>query len=339
MRQKEVYLYKKLKNGKAQCQNCAHYCVILPRGRGICGMRENTGGKLFALNYGKIIALSIDPIEKKPLFHFLPGSQTLSIAAVGCNLKCANCQNWDISQGYKKAKIMPGQDLSPHAIVKIAKEKKLPSISYTYTEPTIFSEFALDTMKIAKSKGLKNVFVSNGFMSKESAKMLIPYLDANSIDIKSFSNEFYRKNCGGRLQPVLETAKLMKKSGIWLEITTLAIPGLSDSKENFSAIAKFIYDKLGSKTPWHISAFSGQISWKLKHIADTPLETLGMAYKIGKEAGLKYVYTGNAPSMPSEDTFCPNCGELCIDRAGYNISRHDKSGKCPKCLTKLDITD
>ncbi len=327
---KEVYLYKKLSDQKVQCRACAHYCVISSRGRGICGVRENRESVLYALNYGKIVARNIDPIEKKPLFHFLPGSQSLSIATVGCNLKCANCQNWDISQGFKGKEEIPGEDLTPEEIVKMALKNKLPSISYTYTEPTIFLEYALDIMKLAKKAGLKNVWVSNGFMSKESAKLVIPHLDANNIDLKSFSDEFYQKNCGAKLQPILDTAKLMKKSGVWIEITTLAIPTLSDSKEIFKNIAKFIKEELGPETPWHISQFSGAISWKLQHLPDTLVETLEMAYKIGKEMGLKYVYTGNVPGLPSEDTFCPKCNALCIDRTNYIIHRHDKNGKCPK---------
>jgi len=192
-------------------------------------------------------------------------------------------------------------------------------------------------MKLAKKAGLKNNFVSNGFMSKESAKLIIPYLDAINIDIKSFSDDFYKKICRGRLQPVLDTARLMKKSGLWLEITTLVIPTLSDSKKMFRDIAKFIKEELGPETPWHISQFSGAISWKLQHLPETPVETLQMAYKIGKETGLKYVYTGNVPGLPSEDTFCPKCNALVIDRTGYVISRHDKQGKCPKCGENLDL--
>ena len=300
-------------------------------------MRENIDGKLFALNYGKAIACHIDPIEKKPFYHFLPGSYSLSIATVGCNFACKNCQNWDISQGFKGVKEIPGEDLPPEEIVKLALKNNLPSISYTYTEPTIFLEYALETMKLAKKAGIKNNFVSNGFMSEESAKLVIPYLDANNIDIKSFSDEFYRENCGGRLKPVLETAKLMKKSGVWVEITTLSIPTLSDSEEMFKKIAKFIKEELGPETPWHITQFSGAISWKLQHLLDTPVETLEMAYKIGKETGLKYVYTGNVPGLPTEDTFCPKCKALCIDRTNYIIHRHDKNGKCPKCGTNLDL--
>lgn len=334
---KDAYLYKKLADKKVQCLNCAHYCVILPDKRGICGVRENRDGVLYALNYGKAIACHIDPIEKKPFFHFLPGSYSLSVATVGCNLKCANCQNFDISQGFKDAKEIPGEDISPEEIVKIALENNLPSISYTYVEPTIFLEYALDIMKLAKKAGLKNNFVSNGFMSEESAKLVIPYLDANNIDIKSFDDKFYKENCGGRLQPVLDTAKLMKKSGVWVEITTLAIPTLSDSEEMFRKIAKFIYEELGPETPWHISQFCGAISWKLQNIPDTPVETLEKAWEIGKETGLKYVYTGNAPGLPSEDTFCPKCKTVCIDRTNYIIHRHDKAGKCPKCGENLDL--
>ena len=354
---KEAYLYKKLADKKVhpvksrkagilpeaelfnrvKCQNCAHRCIILPGKRGICGVRENINGKLYALNYGKAVACHIDPIEKKPFFHFLPGSYSLSIATVGCNFACKNCQNWDISQGYKEAKEIPGKDLPPEEIVKIALKNNLPSISYTYTEPTIFLEYALDTMKLAKKAGLKNNFVSNGFMSPESAKLVIPYLDAINIDIKSFDDKFYRENCGGRLQPVLDTAKLMKKSGVWVEITTLVIPILSDSEEIFRKIAEFICKELGPETPWHVSQFCGAISWKLQHLPDTPVETLQSAWKIGKEAGLKYVYTGNVPGLPSEDTFCPNCHALCIDRTNYLIHRHDKAGKCPKCGQGLNL--
>jgi len=334
---KEVYLYKKLSKDKVQCHTCAHFCIIETGKRGICGVRENIEGKLYALNYGKLIACNIDPIEKKPFFHFLPGSYSLSIATVGCNLRCLNCQNWEISQGFKGAKEIPGDNVSPEKIVEMALENKLPSISYTYTEPTIFLEYALDIMKLAKKAGLKNTFVSNGFMSEESAKLVIPYLDANNIDIKGFSDEFYQKNCGARLQPILDTTKLMKKSGVWVEITTLVIPTLSDSDKMFRGIAKWIYKELGSETPWHVSQFSGAISWKLQDIPDTPVETLEKAWKIGKDAGLKYVYTGNIPGLPSEDTVCPKCGTVAIDRTNYIIHRHDENGKCPKCGTDLNL--
>jgi len=252
-------------------------------------------------------------------------------------ISVGNCQNWNISQTPKPNKPVLGEDLPPEKIVEMAIENNLPSISYTYVEPTIFLEYALDTMKLAKKAGLKNNFVSNGFMSPESAKLVIPYLDANNIDIKGFSEEFYRENCGAKLKPVLETAKLMKKSGVWVEITTLVIPTKSDSEEMFKGIAKFIYKELGPETPWHITQFSGAISWKLQDLPDTPVETLEMGYRIGKETGLKYVYTGNVPGHQAENTYCPKCGTMVINRINYMIHRHDKNGKCPKCGTNLDL--
>jgi len=290
---KEAYLYQKLKDNKVRCQNCAHYCKVFPGKRGICGVRENINGKLYALNYGKIIALEVDPIEKKPFFHFLPKTYSLSIAAVGCNFRCLNCQNSDISQGFKNQKEIPGDDFSPEDIVKLALKNKTPSISYTYTEPAIFSEFALDVMKLAKKADLKNAWVSNGFLSQELSELILPYLDAIRIDIKSFSDEFYQKVCGAKLQPVLDTAKFMKKSGVWVEIITLVIPTLSDSEEMFKNIAGFIKRELGPETPWHINRFFSAVSRKLQNLPDTPLATLKMGYEIGRNAGLKNVYTGN----------------------------------------------
>jgi len=334
---KEAILYKKLDSGKIQCQNCAHYCVILPGKRGTCGVRENQNGKLFALNYGKAIACQIDPIEKKPFFHFLPGSHSLSVAAAGCNFRCDNCQNWEISQSPKPQKPILGEDLLPEEIVSLAIKNKLPSISYTYTEPAIFSEYALDTMKLAKKQGLKNAWVSNGFWSKELFEFVSPYLDAANVDLKSFDDKFYIKNCGGKLQPVLDSLIKLKKKKIWVEIATLAIPALSDSEEIFKNIANFIKKELGPETPWHLSQFSGAISWKLRHLPETPIETLKKGYDIGRNAGLKYVYTGNVPGLPSEDTFCPKCQALCIDRINYVIHRHDKAGKCPKCNQDLNL--
>jgi len=334
---KETYLYKKLKDKQVQCQNCAHYCIIKQGGRGKCGVRENIDGKLFSLVYGRACAVHIDPIEKKPFFHFLPGTYSLSMATIGCNFACRNCQNYDISQGFKTAKEIPGQEILPQEIVNLALKSKLPSISYTYTEPTIFLEYALDTMKIAKKKGLKNNWVTNGFWSKEAFDLICPYLDAANVDLKSFSDRFYIKNCGGMLQSVLDNLKRLKEKGIWVEVTTLAIPTLSDSKTMFKNIAKFIRDELDPETPWHITQFSGAISWKLQRLPDTPVETLKTAYEIGKKIGLKYVYTGNVPGLPSEDTFCPQCGALAIDRTGYLVKRYDKNGKCSKCGEDLNL--
>jgi len=334
---KEAYLYKKLSNKKVRCQNCSHYCLIEAGKRGICGVRENIDGKLYALNYGKVVAYHIDPIEKKPFFHFLPGSQSLSIATVGCNFKCLYCQNWDISQSPKPAEPVLGKNLKPKEIVEMALKNNLPSISYTYTEPAIFSEYALDTMKIAKKAGLKNTWVTNGFWSKELFDLISPYLDAANVDLKGFSEDFYIKYCGGKLQPVLDTLKRLKNKKIWAEITTLVIPTLNDDKETFKSIANFIKKELGRETPWHITQFCGAISWKLQHLPDTPVETLKKAWEIGKENGLKYVYTGNVPGLPSEDTFCPKCKTVCIDRTNYIIHRYDKAGRCPQCKEDLNL--
>lgn len=337
VRMKEVYLYKKLSEKRAQCQNCAHYCVIENGQRGTCGVRENQDGRLFALNYGKAVACNIDPIEKKPFFHFLPGSRSLSIATVGCNFKCKNCQNWHISQMPQLTGSVAGEDLSPQDLVKLTKKQKLPSISYTYTEPAIFSEYALDTMRLAKKEGIKNTWVTNGFWSKELFSLVSPYLDSANVDLKSFSGEFYVKYCAGRLPPVLDTLKRLKVKKIWVEITTLIIPTLNDQEETLKNIAQFIKKELGPTTPWHVSQFSGAISWQLKDLPDTPVETLEKARQIGLKTGLKYVYTGNIPGIAGEDTYCPKCRAQMIDRTGYAISRHDKNGQCSKCGENLNL--
>ena len=337
---KEALLYKKLDHQNIRCNLCAHRCFIAEGKRGICGVRENQKGKLYTLVYGKAIAVNIDPIEKKPFFHFLPGSYSFSIATVGCNFQCKNCQNWDISQYPRlhSGKIF-GEDLEPKKIVAKALESKCQSISYTYTEPTIFTEYALVTMEIAKEKGLKNNWVTNGFMTEEALEMIAPYLDAANVDLKSFSDKFYIKYCGGRLQPVLDTLKRMKEKNIWLEVTTLIIPTLNDSEKELKKIADFIKKELGEETPWHISQFCGEISWQLQDFPTTPVKTIEMACKIGKSAGLKYVYSGNIPGFYWEDTHCPKCKELMVDREGYSIIRFDKNGHCSKCGESLDIVE
>lgn len=334
---KEAILYKKLKKKRVKCLNCSHYCIIEDGKRGICGVRENKGGRLYSLVYGLICALNIDPIEKKPFYHFLPGSYSLSMATVGCNFSCHSCQNWDISQGPKIYGKIFGEKITPKQIVEIAKKENLPSISYTYTEPTIFSDFALSVMILAKKEKIKNNWVSNGFFSKELFEKISPFLDAINVDLKGFSENFYRKYCGGRLKPVLENLIRLKKAKIWTEITTLVIPTLNDDEKIFKGIANFIVQNLGKETPWHISQFSGAISWKLRHLPDTPYETLKKAYQIGKEKGLKYVYIGNIFNTEEENTYCPKCNTLCIQRIGYQIKRFDKDGKCPKCRKKLNL--
>lgn len=338
---KESYIYRKLGANRVQCLTCSHSCFISPDNFGICGVRKNIGGRLYALNYGKVISESIDPIEKKPFFHFLPGTYSLSIATAGCNLRCENCQNWQISQSVKadKSLLEMGQKLLPAEIVEDALKNRCPSISYTYTEPTIFLEYALDTMKQAKERNIKNTWVTNGFMSLETLEMIAPYLDAANVDLKSFDDEFYKTHCGARAGPILENLGRMKKLGVWVEVTTLIIPGFTDDEEMLKNAAEFIRNKLGKETPWHLSAFSGEISWKMYNVPDTPLEKIHRAYEIGKKAGLKYVYVGNAPGDEKENTYCPKCNELAIKRIGFVIERMDKNGKCAKCGEDLDIKE
>ena len=291
----ECLLYKKLKNNQVQCQACWHYCLIENGQAGKCGTRQNKNGGLFSLVYGQCCALHIDPIEKKPLYHFLPGSKTLSIATIGCNFTCWACQNWQISQGSAPAPEGLGLTpfTSPSEIIEMAVANNCPSISYTYTEPTVFLEYAFAIMKLAKQAELKNIWVSNGYFSPQTFELILPYLDAANIDLKGFDDEFYQKYCNGRLAPILENLKKLKQAGIWLEITTLVIPTLNDSPAMFEKIAQFIAKELGPETPWHISRFSPEISWKLQHLPATPLSTLETAHKIAQKHDLQNTHLGN----------------------------------------------
>lgn len=337
MRMREAILYSKLRDKSVICMVCHHNCHICDGKRRICAVRENMDGKLLALNYGKAIAEAVDPIEKKPFFHFFPGSTALSIATLGCNLRCDNCQNWDISQGSKVNKSVSGRELFPETIVNHAIEQNCQSIAYTYTEPTIFLEYALDTMILAKENGLKNVWVSNGYMSDNTVKLIKPYLDAINIDLKFFDDKTYLKNCGCHLQPVLDNIVRFKKLGCWVEVTTLVIPGLSDSPETFNGISKFIAEKAGPETPWHLSRFDPDISYRLTDGLETPAETLEQGIDIGRKNGLRYVYIGNIPGHKSENTYCPKCQDIVIQRNGYQITRYDKNGVCQKCNMNINI--
>jgi len=317
------------------CHLCAHECKIDPGKRGICRVRENRDGTLYSLVYGRIISENIDPIEKKPLFHFLPGSSSYSIATVGCNFRCLHCQNYEISQYPRlhEGKII-GQPRSPEDIVAAALENQSTSISYTYTEPTIFLEFAQDTARLARARGLRNIFVSNGFMTEPSAKALSEVIDADNVDLKSFRDDHYRKVCKARLQPVLDTIVRLKHLEVWVEVTTLVIPGLNDSTEELTDIAQFIKG-VGVEVPWHVSAFYP--TYKMLDRPRTPVATLLKAREIGLKAGLRYVYTGNIPGEGGESTFCYACGELLIDRVGFFIrGYHLQEGKCPKCQAEID---
>jgi len=331
---KEAMIYEKLKDTDVRCHLCNHNCLMKNRHRGICAVRENREGVLYSLVYGKIISRNIDPIEKKPLFHFLPGSTSLSIATVGCNFSCKHCQNYEISQYPRERRFsIPGKDTSPEEIVTAASQNNCASISYTYTEPTIFFEFAYDCARLAKEKGIKNVFVSNGYTGKEAVKVIAPFLDANNIDLKG-SDQFYRDICGARLDPVKDTIRLMKELGVWVEVTTLIIPDLNDSEKDLTDIAEFI-SSVDPAIPWHVTQFYP--TYKLLDKPHTPVKTLRWAREIGFKAGLKYVYEGNVPGEGGENTYCHACKETLIERFGYSISLNRiKDGRCPKCNALIE---
>jgi pyruvate formate lyase activating enzyme len=332
---KEALLYESLDANRVRCNLCNHRCKIQDGKRGICGARKNQDGKLYSLVYGKIIAEHIDPIEKKPLFNFFPGSRAFSIGTVGCNFRCKHCQNFDISQypHEHKGEII-GQDRTPEQIVAAAKAAGCETIAYTYTEPTIFFEFAHDTAMLAQEEGIKNVFVSNGYMSSEAAYQIAPYLDAINIDIKAFTDKFYKEICGARLKPVLETIQLMKMLGVWVETTTLIIPGLNDKEDELRDIARFV-KSVGTEVPWHVTQFYP--TYKLRDRPPTSVATLRRAREIGMEEVLRYVYEGNVPGEAGENTYCYACGAVLIERSGFGFIRnHLQDGKCPECGTKID---
>jgi pyruvate formate lyase activating enzyme len=331
---KEAMFYKKLDNKRVKCFLCAHNCTIAEGKRGFCGVRENKSGVLYSLVYNRVISRNIDPIEKKPLFHFYPGSKAFSIATVGCNFRCLHCQNADISQMPQNHNRVIGDEFSPEDIVEDARNFKAESISYTYTEPTVFYELAYDTAKLAHKEGLKNTFVTNGYMLKEPLEYISPYLDAANVDLKFFDDDLYMKVCAAHLGPVLNAIKLMKQLGIWVEVTTLLIPGLNDDDKQLKQIADFIKD-LGVDTPWHISAFFP--TYKMTDKKTTPVSSIHKARNIGIKKGLRYVYTGNVPHDGGENTYCYNCHKLIIQRPGYQISEyHIKNSRCGYCDAKID---
>jgi pyruvate formate lyase activating enzyme len=324
----EAMFYEKLEKYKVRCYLCAHYCIIANNKRGKCGVRENENGTLYSLVYGKIISTNIDPIEKKPLFHFHPSSRSFSIATVGCNFKCRHCQNHDIAQYPRIHEDIPGESMTPRQVVDAAERAGCKSISYTYTEPTIFFEFAYDCAKLAHERGIKNVFVSNGYTSPEATRVIAPFLDGNNIDLKG-NDEFYKMICGARLKPVLETIKLMKELGVWVEVTTLIIPSYNDSKEIINDIIEFI-KSVDPGIPWHVTQFYP--TYQLQDQPRSPLNTLRWARDKGLDSGLKYVYEGNVPGEGREDTYCSKCGEVIIKRLGYQIVENKiTNSSCYNC--------
>ena len=331
---KEAYLWSAV-DGVVLCGLCAHRCRIGDGEKGLCGVRENRQGALYSLVYGKLISRAVDPIEKKPLYHFLPGTTSYSIATAGCNFFCDFCQNWQISQMTHGDGTIFGEDASPREIAVDAEGRGCKSIAYTYTEPTIFFEFAYDTAKIAREMGLKNVFVTNGYQTQETIDKMAEVIDAANVDLKAFSDDFYRERCRARLAPVLKAIEMMHESGIFLEITTLLVPGENDDRDELKRLAEFIAS-VSPEIPWHVSRFHPQ--YKQADREWTPSATIFAALEIGKAAGLKYLYAGNLPAGKYENTYCPNCNELVIERSGFSSRSTGLEGdRCRSCGTELNI--
>ena len=332
---KEASFYEKAHDNKVECSLCRHHCIIADGTRGICCVRENRGGVLYTLVYGNPCSWHVDPIEKKPLYHFFPGSRAFSIATVGCNFRCLHCQNHEISQLPRDRGRIAGHEMAPEAVVEEARAGKCTSISYTYTEPTMFFEYAFDIARLAKEAGIYNNFVTNGYIEEKPLEAIHPWLDAANIDLKSISPDFYKKICGARVEGVLDSIRKYRSLGIWIELTTLVIPGHNDSDDEFREIARFIRDDLGPQVPWHVSAFHP--TYKLTDVPRTPATTLVRAREIGLEAGLRYVYVGNIPGLDGEDTYCYNCKKPVIKRYGFSISEYSiKDGSCSYCGTIID---
>ena len=323
----KAMFYEKLKNNFVRCDLCPNNCVLKENEVGTCGVRQNIGGELFSLVYNQPVSIHIDPIEKKPLYHFYPGTNILSIATVGCNLRCNFCQNWTISQ--TRPKETQAYQATPEQIIAMAKEYDCQSIAFTYTEPTVFYEYMLDIAKLAKEEGLKTVMVTCGYINEKPLRELVKYMDAANIDLKGFSDEFYSTYTTGSLQPVLNTLQIAKEEGMFFEITNLVIPQANDDPILIRAMCKWIKENIGDEYPLHFSRFFPQ--YKLTNRPPTPVKTLEMAYDIAVEEGLKYVYIGNVGNI-GEDTYCSNCGKLLIDRSGYSLEEINiKNGKCKFC--------
>lgn len=330
---KEVRLYQVINKHQIQCQTCSHYCILNPGKTGICAVHQNIEGKLFSLAYGRIIAMHVDPIEKKPLFHVFPGSRAFSIATAGCNMQCHNCQNADISQMPREKNSIGGREVDPNQIIDAAVGESCEVIAYTYTEPAIYWDYAYDISSPAHEKGLLNVFITNGYLSKESLTAIAPCLDAANVDLKSFNDHTYKQICGARLSPVLETIERMRSLGIWVEVTTLLIPGLNDSVKELKQIAEFIVGT-DPDMPWHISRFYP--TYRMTDRPPTSPASIQKARQIGLDIGVKYVYTGNLPGDKGESTFCHQCSERLIHRTGYQIRENRISaGTCPNCGMKI----
>jgi pyruvate formate lyase activating enzyme len=318
---------------KIECQLCAHRCKIASGKAGICGVRKNVSGKLQATTYGKVSSIGPDPIEKKPFNHFLPGTSVLSLGSVGCNFRCDFCQNWSISQEYTTRGL---RDVEPEQLPQMAGRYKCQSISWTYNEPTIWFEYTLDGAKLAKTSGLGTSYVTNGYITEEALREIAPYLDAMNIDVKAFTDEFYQKRSKAKLQPVLDTCVLARELGIHIELTYLVIPAQNDNPAELKSFSKWVADSLGQTTPVHFSRFHPD--YNLRTSRSTPLDTLHLAHRTAKEEGLKFVYLGNVMHCDEENTYCPKCGALMLERYGLRlVTNKSKAGKCGQCGEDLCI--
>ena len=335
---KEALLYDRLDTGAVKCRLCRHGCTIEDQKTGICCVRKNEGGTLYTLVYDKVISANVDPIEKKPIYHVAPGSKSFSMATVGCNFQCSFCQNYSISQMPRDNGVIRGDAITPQRLSDSADKSNCRTIAYTYTEPTIYYELAKETMIEAKSLGLLNVFVTNGYMSRDMLDDCKGLLDAANVDLKAFNDRFYTRYCKARLDGVLDTLKYMKQLGIWMEVTTLLIPTLNDDPDELKKLAQFIHTELGPETPWHVSRFHPD--YKDTNLPPTEVRFVQKVRQIGLDAGLYYVYTGNVPWDPGEKTNCPGCSYLLVDRQGYMIGENRiKDGLCPKCGYKVEGLD
>ncbi len=322
--------FESLDNGKVRCNLCRHHCIIVEGSRGICKVRENRNGILYSLSSGILVAEHVDPVEKKPLYHVMPGTGAYSIASVGCNFHCLHCQNAQIAKyDDRNTGAMPGTQVSSREVVNRALDTKCSSIAYTYTEPTVWFEYCLETARISAEAGLFNIFITNGYITSEALSMISPVLHAANIDLKGFTEQFYNRVCGARLKGVLDGIREYKKRGIWIEITTLVIPGENDEPEQLQGIAKFISEELGAETPWHVSRFFP--CHQMTNHPPTPLDSMEVALEAGDQFGLKYIYQGNI-SGGREHTICPSCGAFVIGRNGYRVTRINmKDGACGSC--------
>jgi len=332
---REAMFYEKLGDNKVHCNLCAHSCRIASGKKGFCGVRENRGGALYTLIYGTVSSEAVDPIEKKPLYHFYPGSYVYSVGSIGCNFHCKHCQNWSISQASLEDSYT--MEILPEELVERALLSRSRSIAWTYNEPTIWHEYTYECAKLAKCAGLATVYVTNGYMTPEALRHIAPYLDAANIDIKAFNEKFYHDVASAKLGPVLEASALAKELGIHVEITTLIIPGVNDSLEELRELSKWMYKNMGPETPLHFTRFHPQ--YQMQNLSPTPVKTMQEACKIATEEGMKYVYMGNVPGSDRNNTFCPNCGKMLISRGIFEIERYDITPEktCPKCGESIPI--